>query len=70
MNAPPDAGRLQGHAPAPDSRAGGAVNSPAHPATSGDLYRSLFQAANDIMLLAGQDSRIVDVNEQAVKTYG
>ncbi|MHB1429579.1 MAG: putative bifunctional diguanylate cyclase/phosphodiesterase [Rhodocyclaceae bacterium] len=46
------------------------MNSPAHPATSGDLYRSLFQAANDIMLLAGQDSRIVDINEQAVKTYG
>ena len=41
-----------------------------HQSTSGDLYRTLFLAANDIMLLSEQDGRIVDINEQAVKTYG
>ena len=33
-------------------------------------YESLFQAANDIMLLADADNTIVEANECAVNTYG
>lgn len=33
-------------------------------------YESLFQAANDIMLLADANNTIVEANECAVNTYG